>query len=237
MSKVFTTLQEKVLPDLRRARWIANVDFTNYTDAELVDMIKTKSTVLDEEALLRVATLLTDNNEKINAYKLAAEKFNSSRAYNNLAVCYLNNNDLAAAKTALGKASVQDAFVKNNLGVIALREKKYADAYALFGQAGLKESKFSMGAIDIFNGKYADAVAKLAGEGEHNEALAYLLTNQIDKAAATMKCECPKGSYIRAIIAARKGDKTAWAKEMEVVNANASFKARAENDIEFAKMR
>jgi hypothetical protein len=137
----------------------------------------------------------------------------------------------------LGKASNQDGYVKNNLGVIAMREKRYADAYALFNQTGLTESRYNMGAIDIYNGKYLDAAVKLAGEGEHNEALAYLLTNQIDKAAATMKCECPKASYIRAIIAARKGDKAAWAKEMEVVNANASFKARAENDIEFAKMR
>ena len=237
MSKVFTTLQDKVLPDLRRARWIANVDFTNYTDQELVAMVKTNLKEMDEEALLRAGSLLKEDKDKITVYKQAAEKFNSSRGYNNLATCYINGNDLAAAKTALGKAFKQDGFVKNNLGVIALREKKYDEAYALFNQAGLPESKWNMGAIDIYKGKYADAASKLVGEGEHNEAIAYLLTNQIDKAAATMKCKCPHGSYIRAIIAARKGDKTAWAKEMEVVNTNATLKARAENDIEFAKMR
>jgi len=237
MSTVFTTLQDKVLPELRRARWIANVDFTNYTNEELVDLVKTNLKDLDEEALLRVGTLLTDNKDKINVYKQAAEKFNSSRAYNNLAVCHIQNNDLAAAKTALSKIANQDAYAKNNLGVIAMREAKYTDAYALFTQAGLTQSKYNMGAIDIINGKYLDAANKLVGEGEHNEALAYLLTNQVDKAAAVMKCECPRASYIRAIIAARKGDKAAWAKEMEVVNANPTFKARAENDIEFAKMR
>ena len=237
MSVVFTTLQEKVLPELRRARWIANVDFTNYTNEELLAMVKTNLNSLDEEALLRVGSLLEENTDKIGVYKQAAEKFNSSRGYNNLAVCYLNSNDLASAKTALGKASNQDAYVKNNLGVIAMREGKYTDAYTLFNQSNLAESKYGMGAIDIYNGKYVDAATKLVGEGEHNEALAYLLTNQVDKAAATMTCECPKASYIRAIIAARKGDKAAWAKEMEVVNANANFKARAENDIEFAKMR
>ena len=237
MSAVFTTLQDKVLPELRRARLIANVDFTNYTNDELVSMVKTNLNKLDEEALLRVGSLLTDNKEKINVYKQAAEKFNSTRGYNNLAVAYLNNNDLAAAKTALAKASNQNPHVKNNLGVIAMREGKYDEAIALFNQAGLPESKFSLGTIDMLRGKYVDAAAKLAGEGEHNEAIAYLLTNQLDKAAAVMKCECPKGSYIRAIIAARKGDKAAWAKEMAVVNTNATLKARAENDIEFAKMR
>jgi len=235
MSSVFTALQDKVLPELRRARWIANIDFTNYTNDELLDMVKFNLNDMDEEALLRVGTLLTDNKDKINVYKQAAEKFNSSRGYNNLAVCHINGNDLAAAKTALAKAS-QDAYVKHNLGVVAMRERNFTEAYALFNQTGLTESKHNMGAIDIFNGKYLDAASKLVGEGEHNEAIAYLLTNQIDKAAATMKCECPKGSYIRAIIAARKGDKATWAKEMEVVNTNPNFKARAENDIEFAKM-
>ncbi|MCL1973665.1 MAG: hypothetical protein FWG54_02475 [Bacteroidetes bacterium] len=237
MSKVFTTLQDKVLPELRRARWIANVDFTNFTSPELLNMVTTQLDVLDEEALLRVGTLLSENNDKIKVYKQAAEKFNSSRGYNNLAACYLNSNDLAAAKTALAKAHNQDAYVKNNLGVVAAREAKFDDAYALFSQAGLTESKYSMGAIDIKNGKYAEAAAKLVGEGDHNETVAYLMTNQIDKAAATMTCECPKGSYLRAIIAARRGDKAAWAKEMEVVNANANFKARAEKDIEFAKIK
>ena len=237
MSVVFTTLQEKVLPELRRARWIANVDFTNYSHEELLAMVETSLNKLDEEALLRVGTLLNNNSDKMKVYKQAAEKFNSSRGYTNLAVCQLNANDVAAAKASLGKAFNQDAFVKHNLGVVAMREGKFDDAYALFGQAGLTESKFNMGAIDINKGKYADAVIKLAGEGHHNEALAYLLTNQIDKAAAIMKCECPKASYIRAIIAARKGNKAAWAKEMEAVNANATFKARAENDIEFAKMK
>jgi len=235
MSAVFTALQDRVLPDLRRARWIANIDFTNYTNDELLEMVKFNLNDMDEEALLRVGTLLKDNNDKINVYKQAAEKFNSARGYNNLAACHLNANDLAAAKAALAKVP-QDAYAKHNLGVIAMRERNYADAYALFNQTGLTESKQNMGAIDIYNGKYLDAVNKLAGEGEHNEAIAYLLTNQVDKAAAIMKCECPRGSYIRAIIAARKGDKAAWAKEMEVVNTNPNFKARAENDIEFAKM-
>lgn len=236
MSRVFTTLQDKILPELRRARWIANVDFTNYSSDELLNMVNTQLDLLDEEALLRVGTLLNANDDKIRIYKHAAEKFNSSRGYNNLAVCYLNSNDLASAKAALARAHNQDAHVKNNLGVVAMRESRFDDAYNLFTQAGLTESKYSMGTIDIRNGKYADAAAKLVGEGHHNEALAYLLTNQLDKAAATMKCQCPRASYIRAIIAARKGDKSAWAKEMEAVNANATFKARAETDIEFAKM-
>ena len=235
MSMVYTTLSEKVLPELRRARWIANVDFANYTDDELVDLLKNQIDLLDEEALLYVGTLVRDNNEKIKAYKQAATKFNSARGYNNLAVSYLNGNNVADAKAALAKIAQQDAYAKNNLGVIALRENKYAEANTLFAQSGLPEAKYNMGALDIYNGKYNDAVSKLAGSGDHNEAIAYILTNQLNK--VDLKCKCAHGSYIRAVVAARKGDKAAWAKEMETVNTDATMKARAENDIEFAKMR
>ena len=235
MSMVYTTLADKVLPELRRARWIANVDFTNYSDEELVDLLANQIDLLDEEALLYVGTLVKDGNEKIKAYKQAASKFNSARGYNNLAVCYLNSNNLADAKAALAKIAQQDAYAKNNLGVIAMRENKLAEAYTLFGQSNIPAAKYNMGAIDINNGKYNDAATKLASSGDHNEAIAYILTNQLNK--VNLMCKCAHGSYIRAVVAARKGDKAAWAKEMETVNTDAAMKARAENDIEFAKMR
>lgn len=36
MSAVYTTLKKDILPELRRARFIANVEFTNYSNEELV---------------------------------------------------------------------------------------------------------------------------------------------------------------------------------------------------------
>ena len=38
MSAVYKTLEEKVLPELRRARLIANIEFTKYSDEELKEM-------------------------------------------------------------------------------------------------------------------------------------------------------------------------------------------------------
>ena len=64
MSEVYTTLKKEVLPELRRARFIANVEYQNYTKDELLKLVEENSDVLDEEALLRSATLVRDAKTK-----------------------------------------------------------------------------------------------------------------------------------------------------------------------------
>ena len=94
MSQVYTSLQSSVLPELRRARFIANVEYQNYTAEELVELVDNNINVLDEEALLRAAALVKDNAKKEEVYKKAVEKFGSDRAQYNLAVCYLKDGKL-----------------------------------------------------------------------------------------------------------------------------------------------
>ncbi|MBQ1637255.1 MAG: hypothetical protein II048_03930, partial [Bacteroidales bacterium] len=97
--------------------------------------------------------------------------------------------------------------------------------------------KINQGALDILNGKYNDAAAKLAGTGDHNETLAYILTNQLDKAAASIKGNCPFCNYKKAIIAARKGDTAAYNAAMEIVKKNEKLAEKASKDVEFLKYR
>ena len=46
MSAVYSTLAKEVLPELRRARFIANVEYTNFTNAELLQLIEEISSLL-----------------------------------------------------------------------------------------------------------------------------------------------------------------------------------------------
>ncbi|MDR0295747.1 MAG: hypothetical protein LBH91_06140, partial [Prevotellaceae bacterium] len=86
MSSVYTILKDKVLPELRRSRMIAENEWMNYTDQELKDMVGANTVEgLDVEGLLYAATLVNDNATKISLYTKAAEKYNDYRAYNNLA--------------------------------------------------------------------------------------------------------------------------------------------------------
>ncbi|MEG2849093.1 MAG: hypothetical protein RR880_02540, partial [Bacteroidales bacterium] len=97
MSNVFQTLATKVLPALRRARFVANVEYKNWTDEELTQIIDDNIDQLDEEALLYGATLFDKNDAKIAVYQKAADKFNSSRAYNNIAALNLKAGKIADA--------------------------------------------------------------------------------------------------------------------------------------------
>ena len=103
MSAVYKILEDKVLPKLRRARLITYVEFTNYSDEELIELTASNMDALNEEALLYAATLTRDNDTKIALYKKAAEKYNSPRGQNNLAVAYLNAGKVNAAAAALAK--------------------------------------------------------------------------------------------------------------------------------------
>lgn len=238
MSFVFKTLANKILPELRRARFIANVDYTNYSDDELVELTKSNIEIMDVEALLYAATLVNDYPTKVKLYTKAGDKFNCDRAYNNLTAVHLDNSKLAEAKMALAKVSNKTSkFYYNNAGVIALREKNYKQAEDMFAKSDLKESKQNTAILDILNGRYREAAAKLAGTGDSNEGIAYILTNQLDRALPVITHDCPHAAYMRAIVYARKGQMIEVAKQLNKVYENENFKKRSEKDIEFAKFR
>lgn len=235
MSSVFKTLAKEVLPELRRARFIANVEYQNYTNEELLQLIEENIDVLDETALLRAATLVKENDQKVELYNKAADKFNSNAAQYNLAVVYLNMNENGKAKRALDKCE-KDADWNNAMGVVALREGDNAQAERYFAAAGTETAKENLAVLDVLNGDYKAAAAKLAGKEGFNAALVALLNGNNGPAAA-LKCNCPKGAYLRAVAAARQGKAAAVASNITEASKNADLAARAAKDVEFAQYR
>ena len=153
-------------------------------------------------------------------------------------MAYLNSDKLADAKAALAKVSEKDADYQNAMGVVALREGNYADAAKYFNASGNETSKENLAVLDILKGKYADAAAKLANaDCCGNKALVYILTGQLDKAAASIKCECPRSAYLKAVIAARQGNADEVKANIEKASKDQKLAERAAKDIEFAQYR
>ena len=238
MSAVFKTLADEVLPALRRARFIANVEYKNWTDEELTQIINQNMDQLDEEALLYGATLFDKNEAKAEIYKAAAKKYNSSRAYNNLAALSLKANKTNDAKGYLAKVSDKNAIYYNNMAVAAMQEENFDAAAEYLAKAGnLAQAKENMGALLILKGDYKSATTALAGTNSFNEALANVVAGNLDKASAILaNAKCPCKSYLKAIIAARKGDSAAAKQLLEVAKKDEKLAKRAEKDIEFAKL-
>ena len=235
MSQVFTALKGEVLPELRRARLIANVEYQNFTSDELLQLLNENADVLDEEALLRTATLVKNDDQKEEIYKRAVSKFGSERAQFNLATLYLNQGKLAKAEEALAKVHSGDADVLNAQGVIALRKDDLATAANYFRRSSAPDAKKNLGIVQLLTGDYDDAAKTLADVDGccHNTVLAYILTGQLDKAAKTAHCKDQKVTYLKAIIAARQGDAAGVRENLGKIT-NADLLARAKKDVEFA---
>ena len=235
MSAVYSSLAKEVLPELRRARFIANVEFKNYTNEELLQLIEENIDVLDETALLRAATLVKENDDKIAIYKKAVEKYNSNAAQYNIGVTYIHMNELGKAKKAIEKAAA-DADAYNALGVIAMREGDYNAAAEYFAYSNNETSVENAAVIDVLDGEYKAAAQKLAGKKGYNAALVALL-NGNNAPAAALECECPQAAYLRAVAAARQGNAAAVKSNLEAASKCEKLAERAAKDVEFAQYK
>ena len=235
MSAVYSSLAKKVLPELRRARFIANVEYRNYTNEEILKLIEENIDVLDETALLRAATLVKNNEQKVEIYKKAAEKYESAAAKYNMAVTYIHMNELKKAENVL-EGLEQDADWANAMGVIALRSNDLDAAAEYFAVAGTETAKQNAAVIDILDGEYEAAAAKLAGVKSFNAALAQLLTGNCAP-ADEFKCDCPNAAYLRAVAAARKGNAEAVKTNLAAAGKCEKLAERAAKDVEFAQYR
>src|SRR5574344_1666836 len=236
MSSVFTSLKDKVLPELRRARFIANLEVKNRTDQELLEIVNGGNYDLDEESLLHAATLVQSTDGRIQIYKEAAKTHKSDRAYNNLAVEYLKQGKTSQAKEALSQIAQKDDNYYNNMGIAYLQEKNYETAIQNFSKSNLKEAKVNSGIPYILTGQYQKAVQALNGSNSYNEALANILTHNESKASGILTENSPEQAYLRAIIAARQGNNSKSKTELNKASENSSLAQRSKNDIEFAKL-
>ena len=238
MSAVFKTLADKVLPALRRARFVANVEYKNWTDEELTQIINNNIGQLDEEALLYGATLFDKDDAKAEIYKAAAKKYNSSRAYNNLAALCLKAGKTEEAEGYLAKMEDKSDSYYNNMAVAAMQEGNFDAATEYLAKTGdMAEAKENMGALLILKGDYKSAASLLEGAGSYNEALINVLNGNLSKASALLGnggCACK--SYLKAIIAARQGNNTKAKELLEIAEKEEKYAKRAANDIEFAKL-
>ena len=235
MSAVYSTLAKEVLPELRRARFIANVEYKNYTNEELLQLIEENIDVLDETALLRAATLVEDNDQKVAIYKKAADKFDSAAAQYNLGVTYIKMDKLSKAEEALEDLA-KDADWNNAMGVIAMRKGNLDAAAEYFAAAGTETAKENAAVLDILDGEYEAAAAKLAGVKGYNAALAQLLVGN-NAPAAALECKCAKAAYLRAVAAARQGNAEAVKTNLEAAGECEKLAERAAKDVEFAQYR
>lgn len=242
MSSVFEDLAKDVLPQLRRARFIANINHRNYSDAELLDLVANNIDVLDETALLKAAELSGSKDNKKAILNKAVEKYDSKTALFNLAVLALDCckcGEVEEAEKCLAKCDASDADVINLKGVCKMRKGNLDEAEKIFKTLeGDENATKNLGLVELLRGNYTVAAAKCGDKGV-DAGVAHLLAKDIAGALnAVNGCNCPKAHYLRAIALNRLGQATEAKAALEQATTGCKCLAkRAETDVEFANLK
>ncbi len=152
-------------------------------------------------------------------------------------------NEAADAFKRAAKTSGGAPEVNNNLGIIEAKNGNRAAAMEYYKKASsLAEAKYNMGIINIRDGKYADAVSNFGSFKGHNKALAELLSGNANGVNATIDASNEKemaySYYLKAVAYARQGNSSEAVKHLKAaIDKDAAWKSYAKDDVEFIKMR
>ena len=244
LSSVYKTIAEDILPALRRSRLILTTDLIGKSDDEIKECLANDPSQLNVEEMLYAATLTSDNAEKVAIYQKVAAQFNDYRAYNNMGMIYFGQGNVAEARRAYNKALTiepQNPDVNFNAGVAAMAEGDLAKAEEHLGRAAGTQGNLAaaMGTLYTMKGDYKAAKAAYGQNATNNAAVQQILNEDYAGARQTLaNVKEPNGvtAYLQAVVGARTNDRNAVYSNMKVAVAkDASLKARALNDIEFAK--
>jgi tetratricopeptide (TPR) repeat protein len=248
MSETYEELKQDILPSLRRSVVTVNAIKHNRTDEQILNFARTAPDSLSLEESLYAGTLTTDLNEKLTFYKNAERKYPTDwRCANNVGCIYLQQNKLADAKAAFGRAaalSANNPIIMNNQAICMRWEGDRKTARETFNKAKSAgpEVSYNLGLCDIQDGKYADALTNFGANTTFNVALAKVLSGDLDGALSTIDKSSEKEDalsyYLKAIIGARKGNKDMLINNLRTaISKDASLKSKAKTDVEFLKYR
>lgn len=245
LSAGYQELADEILPELRRARLTINYNLIGRTDDEIQVQYKANPKELSIEELLYAATLTDDAKEKKAIYTTATNLYgNDYRAYNNLAGLAYQEGDLAAVKNYLAEAAkhtADAAEVNANRALVAMAEGKFDEAQNYVAKASTAKNYYELlGNLQVAQGNYAQAAQSLQDVKTNSAALAQLLNKDYTAAATTLSQVARPDAmtdYLKAIVAARTNQKSAVLSHlMDAFAKDASLKARAAKDLEFASL-
>ena len=244
LSNVYGTIAEEILPALRRSRLILTTDLIGKSDDEIRELAQNDPAQLSVEELLYAATLTDNKAEKARIYQKAIDQYNDFRAWNSLGQIYLEAGEIADARRSFDKAleiQPNDPDVNYNAGLAAMADGDLEKAEQYLGKAAGTKGNLNaaLGTLYTKKGDYAAAKNAYGQNATNNAAVQQILSEDYAGAAKTLanvKEPNATTAYLKAVVAARTNDKSAVLENLKsAIAQDASLKARAAQDIEFAK--
>ena len=245
IAAAYKNIADEILPALRRSRLILTTDLIGKSDDEIKALAASDPAALNVEELLYAATLTNDRAEKIRIYKKATELYSSDfRGFNNLGLVYMEEGNVAEARRCFQNAlqiAPNNPDVNYNAGIAAMAEGDLKKAEEHLGKAAGTEANLAaaMGTLYTMKGDYKAARSAYGQSATNNAAVQQILSE--DYAAAKKTLDAVKEpnattAYLKAVVAARTNAKADVISNLKsAVAQDASMKAKAANDVEFAK--
>ena len=244
MGVVYQEIADKILPQLRRSKIVVSAEKVGKSDEVLLQAGLGKSDVkLTEDEYLFAATIAENANDAETILKHGATAYsNSWKIVNNLGCQQMEEGKLDDAQASFARAdelSDGDKAVKNNMGVVAVKQGDLAKGYEYFevAQGAGSEVKYNMGTVKVKEGDYPTAVEMFGSNQTFNAALAKLLAGDVDGALSTAnQVEEPDASvdYLKAIIGARQKNFDMIITNLKSsIEKDSAFRERAKKDMEF----
>ena len=244
ISSIYRSLADEILPQLRRARLVANYDIIGRSDEEINEAFDTDAKVLSVEELLYAATLTNDKARQEAIFTKTTQLFpNDFRAYNNLGEMAYAAGDMAKAESFFKQAAAKNANapeVNANLGLCELVKNNVAAAETFLGKAtGANAANEALGNLYIKQGQYQRAVNAFGDAKTNSAAQAQILAKDYNKAKATLQAIKDKDAmtdYLMAIVGARTNNESLVSSSIKsAIAKDPTMAAKAANDREFAK--
>lgn len=227
MSAVYNELKSEILPELRRAQIVNSTDIQGKTDAEILAALRNGGELTVEEYLYAAESLANGAAEQVAVLTAASKKYDDARVWNNLGIAQTKAGDAAAALDSFAKAAKlnSSADLNKNLMLANLANGNTAEAKK-YAAAADAEGKAAYAAA---TGDYQAAKNGLTG---YNQAVAAVMNNDLATAKKAIANDTSADAdYLRAVIAAREGDKaTAQAQLKSAVSKNPELAAKAAKD-------
>ena len=246
LSEAYAVVAEEILPQLRRAKITANVDFIGRTDEEIAQLADTRPTELTPAELLYAATLTSNKTKKLKLYDVFQQVYPDDwRGYNNSGVMLFEFENYEDALDMFEKAEKlknDEPIIKNNLGAVALVAENIEVAETMFGAASGAgaEAIQNLGIVALKQGQYDKAVQLLGNADTPNVGLAKILTGDNNGALRSLEsCTWENSAmteYFKAIVAARTANDNLMFESLgKAVKLDPKLKDIIATDVEFVK--
>ena len=208
------------------------------TDEEMLELYGTRPDAFNEEEFLRVSSLKSDPEEKMEVYRTTLKYFPQSQvAANNLAIMLLGTDGLTEADEILSVLQTYLPETQNTHAVVKAERTSTELAKELLAACDtLPEARYNLGLLKAAVKDFAGAYELLRPFGDLNAAVTAVCLGKFVEADAILDAlqdMSPETEYVRAMVAAALMDADAFFTHLEPAVADEALRQRAENDSYF----